>query len=345
LSSSSFNLSVTNLNILVDGGTDATVQNRVVDFTKVSTDGTTFSPLQIPTGTSSSVTLDSPEFASKTIVVSGTVNFGVTDSTTGTTVSLSGSGAVTIAPATVYLTDNTTGNVLATPVTTTAYEVGVSGASATVTVAGQTAVFQGLTVGLAYYRSTTDSRSWMGPKTFGGSIQTRSSSSLLGVSNVQVSINKGFGTSNNTVVNFKKSYETATGLNDGAVLVDTGGPTPVRLDFATNVASAAASVHLFFGSYFYASGDFQFSSLGTKIVTLLNANGTTSTVNVNVKTLGVTDASVFVGNNGPYVNDDGSLNPLAEGFSLNGANFVVVEMTKVGDSTQEWDAVYASASS
>src|SRR5262249_28873334 len=152
----------------------------------------TFNPMSISTGTSSSVTLDSPDFSSKTIVVSGTVSFGVNQpGTTTPVVTLSGSGALKIVPAPqVYLTDTTTGHLITTPVAATAYDVGLSNGTATVNAAGNTAVFSGVTLGLAYYRSTTDSRSWMGLETFGGSIQTGSSSALLGITNVQVSFNK-----------------------------------------------------------------------------------------------------------------------------------------------------------
>jgi len=53
---------------------------------------------------------------------------------------------------------------------------------------------------------------------------------------------------------------------------------------------------------------------------------------------------VFVGNNGPYQNPDGTLNPNAVGFSLTGVNFVVVKMTEVGGALRTWEAVYAVAS-
>src|SRR5205823_6757196 len=56
----------------------------------------------------------------------------------------------------------------------------------------------------------------------------------------------------------------------------------------------------------------------------------------------------FVGNNGPYQNADGTLNPNAVGFTLTGTDFVVVRMTEVnvpaGQTARAWDAVYASAS-
>src|SRR5262249_15197355 len=52
-------LSVNGLSIEVNGGTDTTVPGRVVDFTKISTDGgQTYSVMSIPTGGQDPVTLD-----------------------------------------------------------------------------------------------------------------------------------------------------------------------------------------------------------------------------------------------------------------------------------------------
>src|SRR5262249_51463608 len=140
------------------------------------------------------------------------------------------------------------------------------------------------------------------------------------------------------------SFETAPGLNDGAVLVDTGGGTPVRLDFDTNSVSVSATADLAIGDYFFAHGDFSFSSLGNKTVNLTGSTGS-STAIVSVQTVGVTGASVFVGNNGPYQKPNGTLNQNAQGFSLHGVNFVVVRMTETTGSKRKWDAVYATAAS
>ena len=93
-----------------------------------------------------------------------------------------------------------------------------------------------------------------------------------------MSFNKGLGSNklggdNTTFVDFTKSFESAPGLGDGAVLVDTAGGSPVRLDFATNSVSASATADLTIGDYFFAHGDFSFTSLGDKTVTLVSSTG------------------------------------------------------------------------
>ncbi|MDA1016718.1 MAG: hypothetical protein O3A00_19955, partial [Planctomycetota bacterium] len=343
-------LSVADVAVLVNGGTDATVPNRVVDFRAgdLDHDTDTTGVTRISTGSAADNFVDLA-VSEKVIKASGDVTVNLLNGL----VTLSGTVAVKVNQQEIVLNDDTT-------LDANALEVGVFNATAAIDLEpsnpdNNNVILSGVTLGLAYYTpdttDATDKRSWLGLKTFGGEVAAGSQGFTIGASDIAVSLNKGYGklgtVENTTVVDF-------TEFDDGAVLVDTGGfsdeldePITVRLDFDDEVESLSAEVDLVIGDYFFAHGNFSYSSGGTKTVTLADGADTASTANVTVTTLGVSDASVFVGNNGPYQQMDGMLNPNAAGFSLSGVDFVLVRMTEVVTSgtPRKWDAIYAEASS
>ncbi|MCX8497180.1 MAG: hypothetical protein ORN51_13450, partial [Akkermansiaceae bacterium] len=349
-------LTANRLNILVNGGKDATVPNRVVDFTQgdLDNDATTSGKTRIKTGSGVSDFVDLA-VSEKVIKASGDVTLDLLKDSVADTylVHLAGSVSIKVSAQTIYLSGAPT-----TPVKVNALELGVFNASATITVGSDSASLTGVTVGLAYYTpiKTTgpvDKRSWLGLKTLGGTVGAGGNVGAAGADNISVSLNKGYGTAAGgtaTFVDFKKSYETGVGLNDGALLVDTGGrsaalntPVTVRLDFSGETLSMSAELDLKIGDFFYAHGTFAYSTGTDRDVYL---TGETTAIKTTMQTIGVTGASVFAGDNGPYVNADGTLNPNAVGFSLTGVNFVVVKLTEVvtTGTARVWEAVYAEAS-
>ena len=258
------------------------------------------------------------------------------------TVVLTASVAIKVSTQDVYLRNTASpGDLVALPVNVNAFELGVYNATALISVGGQTASLGGVSLGLAYYSANDGSgRSWLGLKTVGGSVVAGGDVGAIGASDISVSLNQGFGTSNDTVVDFKRSFETASTLNDGAVLVDTNGPVEIRLDFEGEFLSMSAQLDLVIADFFYASGVFTYTDYGSRDVWLVDG---VSPVSVSVRTLSVTNASVFVGTDGPYRNLDGSVNPNALGFELSGVDFTVVEMSAADG--RQWTAVRAIATS
>jgi hypothetical protein len=342
---SGIQLTVTQLAVLVNGSTDATMPNRVVDFSKTDWNGsTTPGNLTIMTGPSTSVDLNE---ASQVIEASGNVGINLLNGLA----TLSGSVAIKISKQTVVLSDTTS-------VQVSAVEIGLANGTATITGSGSdSASISGVTLGMAYFTPDKsapgyvagDSRSWLGLETMGGTVTAGTGTITAGISNFAVSLNQGYGAlngvQNTTAVNFKTSF-------NGALLVATGGlttlgtPLTVSLGFTDQLLSLSAQVTLYIGNFFYAQGAFSFSSLANRSVNVVDTMGHTTSTPVSIKTLGVTGASVFAGNDGPYQNPDGTVNPNAVGFQLTGVTFVVVEMTETGVTTpREWDAVMATASS
>jgi hypothetical protein len=74
----------------------------------------------------------------------------------------------------------------------------------------------------------------------------------------------------------------------------------------------------------------------------VGGTGAGQSVEVSIRQLELTDASVFAGDNGPYLDEDGGVNANAVGFSLSGVDFVALELTEVGGD-RSWDALYAQA--
>lgn len=336
-------LSLTNVELLINGGSDTIKPNRTVDFTQGDLDGNALTEglTRISTGSGEDDYIDL-DMTDAVIKAAGTVKLSLLDGV----VSLEGSVAVKLSNQTVTLSDNNN-----TTVETSALEVGVYNATATITNEADSVSLGGVTVGLAYYTAIdpNDTRSWLGLKTLGGDITAAAGGVDASITDITVSINKGLGTNNTTAVDFTKTYP-----DEEALLVDTGGrdeilgePITVRLDFTQPLTSFSARASLAIGDYFFAEGTFSFTDGPQSQVEVIGANNSRTTVAVTVQTVGVTDGSVFVGNNGPYQLEDGSFNANAVGFAMTNVDFVVVRLKEVVSSgtARSWDAVYASADS
>ncbi|MFM8475196.1 MAG: hypothetical protein ACKOEO_05300, partial [Planctomycetaceae bacterium] len=239
-----------------------------------------------------------------------------------------------------------------TELNSNALEVGVYGA-VTVHANGQTAKLDGVTVGLAYYtpqtRAVGETRSWLGLKTSGGKVGTGSNVGTIGASDVVVSLNKGYGflnsAPNTTVVDFRKTFESADGLHDGVLDIDTGGldsvlnqPITIRIDFDRELVSMSAEVELVVADFFHTRGTFTYTTTSDTVW----LGPSSPPIPVSVKVLSVTNASVFVGSNYHLPNDT-SVNPDRQGFDLTGVDFLYVTMTETGGNPRVWTALRASA--
>src|SRR5262249_32098444 len=151
---------------------------------------------------------------------------------------ISGSVALKIAPESVYLSDTSLVHV-------SAVEIGVGNATVTIGGGSQSAALTGLTMGLAYYTLDKsapgyiagDTRSWLGLKTIGGSLDLTHSSGIgAGITDLTVELNKGYGQNaaradNTTVVDFKRTFNPGLVVDTGASNATTGAPITVSLDY------------------------------------------------------------------------------------------------------------------
>ncbi|MDG1364062.1 MAG: hypothetical protein P8Q54_11370, partial [Akkermansiaceae bacterium] len=255
-------------------------------------------------------------------------------------VTLDGSIAIKVSKQEVFLRD-AAGNLLEDPVDASALEIGISKGTLTIKGDGQVAKLDGPTLGLAYYSAKDQpGKSWLALKTLGGKVMEGGTLGTVGVSDVSVSLNRGYGSNNDTTVDFKRSFETSLGKNNGLVLVDTNSPEGVPLDFDSKLLEFSAVAELAFADFFYFKGQLTFGTGINKDVYL--AGDAINKVNVTVTTASVTNAAVFVGSNGPYRSADGSLSPDSVGFQLTGVDFVVVKFAEV-DGAREWTAISATA--
>ncbi|MAF64666.1 MAG: hypothetical protein CMJ84_03260, partial [Planctomycetes bacterium] len=108
-------------------------------------------------------------------------------------------------------------------------------------------------------------------------------------------------------INFKQSFETTAGANDGYYEVPTGTTTePIRLEYDGELVRAAISqVYLDLGGFVFLSGSAALVKGPGHEVTLSDG----STKNVSIISLGLSDVNAFAGINGPYedTNDNGVL--------------------------------------
>ncbi len=329
-------LTVSQLNVTVNGSTGTSVANQVVNFAATNWTGgaTPAGYLAVATGPTTSVQLSASQ---QLIEASGNLSVNILSGL----VKLSGSVDIELTQETVTLSDGTT-------VPVDALVVGVANGSATIApTSSESATISGVTLGLAYFtpESSADGRSWLGLQTEGGTVTAGTGGIQANVSNFAVNLNQGYGSlngaSNTTAVNFSTSF-------NGALIVATGGvnssgtPITVSLGFTQAILSLSAELQVNIDNYFYAQGTFSYTSLpGNQTITLANGQ----TASVSVTELAVTNATVFagtVGDGGFYANTDGTLDPTDVGFVLTNANFVVVKMT-LGSNT--WTAVLATASS
>lgn len=342
-------LTVSQLNITVNGSTGTSVPNQVVNFatTDWAGNGTPAGFLAVATG-ATPVDLSSSQ---QEIEASGNLSVNLLSGL----VQVSGTVAIDISQQTVTLTDGTSEQV-------EALEVGVSNGTATVTPTpgvsgGQSVSLSGVTLGLAYFTPDTpsDGRSWLGIQTLGGTVTAGSGSIQAGITNFVVGLNQGYGTlngqSNTTAVNFVSSFNGALVVNTGGVSAG-GTPITVSLGFNQSLISLSAQVQLNIDNFFYAQGNFSFTSLGgSQTVNLVNANGSSAgNATVTVQELAVTNATVFAGSVGDgnfYENAAGTLDPTDVGFVLSGVNFVVVKMTATdsGHTGMTWTAVMVTGTS
>ncbi|MFS6827009.1 DUF4347 domain-containing protein [Cyanobium sp. ATX-6F1] len=340
-----FNLSITDVAISGNGGSDVLNPRRVVDFSQGYTQGSgAAQDFAISTGTTpDSVVLSGSEAEIK---ARGTVTLGVTVDTLS--VELSGSVAVRIGSADLILADGSAVN------DANAIEVGISNAAIEIdtdtTDAANELISYGsaanVNIGLAYYTSTdpTDARSWLGFKVAGGELSGGSGGVSGEISNISASYNAVFGQTTpdpTEAVNFRTSF-------DGALLVETGGldaegnPTTIALAMGSGGINLQADAALTIDEYFYVSGTFGLeSSTGTIDI---SKTGVVQEVAVSIRSVQVTGAQAFAGTGGPYRQGDGSINYEAAGLALEDVNFVLYRYTEVGGSTRSWDVVYAEAS-
>ncbi|MEI7702159.1 MAG: hypothetical protein WCK86_20350, partial [Planctomycetia bacterium] len=304
-------------------------------------------PVVVATGLTTYITLTLDGALGELTQVSGTMSISLL----GETVDLSGHVAMKMSTPTIKVRG--IGN-LETSLQMNAFEVGFTNGSASINIGSQSVGLNNLTMGLIYYtpsiRLANDTRSWLSLKTIGG-IVTAGNVALPGVSNIGVGINKGFGelagAANETFVDIRRSFETFSGLNNGAVSVNTDFfdtiqnlPRTVRLDYDRELTSMSAEIELVIGDFFYTHGAFTYED-STDTVTLV---GSTTQINVSVRTYSVQNVAAFVGSN--YRMTDGiTLNPNRAGFDLTGASFYYITMTETGGEQRVWKALRASANS
>ncbi|MCG8549230.1 MAG: hypothetical protein MI799_02375, partial [Desulfobacterales bacterium] len=273
---------------------------------------------------------------------------------------VSGSGTVSIkfSKQEVQVRDTGTGDLAV--VNVSLMEIGAFDLTATIGEPGNNVTLAGVDLGIALFtldsasvQLSNDLRSWVAVKTQGGEVTASTGGAAsVGATDIRVTLNKGYGTldgaDNATIVDFKASFETGLGLDNGELAVFTGGydaagiPVNLILDFDAEVLGFGADLSLEIGDFFFAGGAFNFTDLGQRTVTLSNG---VSTVDVTVEILGAGGISAFAGVNGPYYNDDGSINGAAMGLSLYDVDFAYIRMTEVGGAGRSWYALKAVAGS
>ncbi|MFN5906018.1 MAG: beta strand repeat-containing protein, partial [Planctomyces sp.] len=303
--------------------------------------------LSVTTGTNSSITLTHDGARGELTEVSGQLHIAVLNNT----VVLDGSVAMKLSSQQIEVR-TVQGNYTTVPAN--AIEIGAYG-SVSVSVGGEIARLSGVTMAMAYYTpqpaGNGDTRSWLGIKTSGGTVQTGSNVGTVGASDVVVGLNKGYGDLNSspnaTVVDFRKTFESSPGLNDGFLDIDTGRldtvqrqPITVRIDFDRELVSMSATVELSVADFFFTQGTFTYTNT-TDSISLV---GSTSQIAVTARILSVTGASVFVGSD-YHLTGSTTINPDRQGFDLTGVNFYYVTMTETGGQGRVWTALRATAAS
>ncbi|MCG8551868.1 MAG: hypothetical protein MI799_15810, partial [Desulfobacterales bacterium] len=234
-------------------------------------------------------------------------------------------------------------------------EVGAVGIDAVIGEPGNNVTIDNVNMGLALFSpdpefedTGIDQRYWVALETDGGTVSVNNSGDLSGdVDDIQASVNKGFGNldgnSNTTVVNFKAGFESAPGVNDGTLVVDTGGeidgiPVAFILDFDSETLNFSAVVTIEIADFFHARGAFSFISAGPAQLVTLTGDGAEQVL-VSIEILGVSSADVFAGVNGPYLNLDNSISDVAMGLVLSGVDFALVQLSEVGGQGRSWYAL------
>jgi hypothetical protein len=310
-----------------------------VDFTKLPG-----GKLAVPTG-GTPVDLD---FGEKTLRVSGTFNLSVLDGL----VTVNGTASFESRTADVQLRNFETGELDPNPVRASVMTFGAYQVTAGIDSDPSPSVtdvigISGVTLGLAIIKPLNpapgDARKWFAIRTTGGMVTL----GPAGVNEIAARVNLGLGSlggaANNTVVDFRQSFETPETPDMGVLLVDTGAEVSgervtVSLGFDNKILSFSAEVSIEVGGFFFARGTFSFTSLPNRTITL--SDGTT--VVTTVRAMGVADAEAFVGVNGPAVDETGTPNPNAIGLGVQGVNFVLVEFTSTTD-TRKWSALKGTA--
>ena len=293
------------------------------------------------------------DFSDAFVRVTGNFGLNVLGAVTGT-----GTVSVKFSKQEIQIRDTGTGD-LAT-VNASVMEIGAFNLTATIGEPGNNVTLAGVDLGIALFtldpasaQQANDLRSWVAVKTRGGEVTASAGGAAsVGATDIRVTLNKGYGTldgvDNAAVVDFKASFETGPGLDNGELAVFTGGydtagiPVDLILDFDAQLLEFGAALSLEIGDFFFAGGAFSFTNLGQRTITL--SDGVT-TVDVTVEILGAGGITAFAGVNGPYINDDGSINPGAMGLSLYDVDFAYIRMTEVGGAGRFWYALKAVAGS
>ena len=283
------------------------------------------------------------EFTKRLIWLSGGFSIDIPD-----VVTASGTLSFKFSKAQVVLSDGAS-------IQTGLIEVGGLGIDAVIGEPGNNVTIDNVNLGLALFTpdpesddTDIDQRYWVALASDGGTVSVNNSGDLSGdVDDIQAGVNKGFGTlddnPNTTVVDFKTGFESAPGVNDGTLVVDTGGeiegiPVAFTLDFDGEILNFSAVVTIEIADFFHARGAFSFISGGPdQLVTL--ANDSADQVLVSIEILGVSGADVFAGVNGPYLTLDNSISDAAMGLFLSGVDFALVQLLEVGGQGREWYAL------
>ncbi|MCG8548854.1 MAG: hypothetical protein MI799_00470, partial [Desulfobacterales bacterium] len=188
-------------------------------------------------------------------------------------------------------------------------------------------VLSDISLGLALFapRDGADLRSWTSVKALAGSAAFTGVTGLeLTAANLDIAINQGHGTGNNTVVDFTSQ---TLAVNDEISLDFDGGLG------ALLIASGTMDIDLY--GFFLVSGSLAVERT-TRTLKVINSDDATSDVEVELLTIGGEDLSVFAGVNGGTAN--------AVGLSLEGADFGLAMAVDVNDSGRSWVSLSATAS-
>ncbi|MFY8058973.1 MAG: hypothetical protein ACOVRM_14595, partial [Planctomycetaceae bacterium] len=144
---------------------------------------------------------------------------------------------------------------------------------------------------------------------------------------LSVSLNQAGGTLNGNAATAVADF---SGTN---LTIPTGGDSPVVLDYDTALLQASGTLNLTVSSFLHVEGGIAISRTESSV----KLDEDTQSTSVDLLTIGASDVSAFAGVNAGTQD--------AMGLQLAGVNVAIVVATSSEDSSRQWVAAKATASS
>jgi len=296
-------------------GTATVTQNTstsVVDERTVSVDG---------------ITVVIPQLAASEQSVSATAEFTVQDF-----FSISGNVAIKKSTQDLVVSGSTT------PISVDMLTIGGSDINAFVGTNAGSENAIGLTLnGVVFgvmFASPWDSKNGQDQRTWTAAMAAAETASLSGISDItasgndlSVSLNQAGGTLNGNAATAVADF---SGTN---LTIPTGGDSPVVLDYDTALLQASGTLNLTVSSFLHVEGGIAISRTESSV----KLDEDTQSTSVDLLTIGASDVSAFAGVNAGTQD--------AMGLQLAGVNVAIVVATSSEDSSRQWVAAKATASS